>query len=153
MISAKLRKGKKGNSVVEQVRKKILNLQKQKVSGGYFIRQGLHEDSGMPLIQLAKIHHYGLQSYAQQQFMDKIGDVFEVDVIRGDLLKEFFVNKGFKTTTLLNDYGSKMREASQEVIGNPVYLKVIRNPTPLQQTSEMKDRFSFNTSLNPTLRK
>lgn len=134
--------------------KRIQELHNQSASIGYFKEQGLHKDSNMPYASLLYIHAYGYVDGAPVR--DVLGNI-KPFLGGGANQKQFFLNilkdyfkKGSRVTVgqVMDRIGRKYMEDGKNVFGNPTILEVTNNPTPLVDTSDLKDHFAYRTSID-----
>lgn len=143
---------KTNTSVLNKLMKKISKIHGQYVSIGYFKEQNLHSEANMPYANLLYIHAYGLVDGAPVRdvmghLKPMIYGANEESPLIKSLLKQFFCNK----TTIehvFSKIGETYQDKGKSIFGNPTILQASEsNPTPLIDTSELKDNFAYKTSI------
>lgn len=150
-------KKKKDRRPLNNLIGRIKNLHERSVSIGYFKEQGLHRAANMSYANLLYIHAFGLVAGAPVR--DVISNIKPFINGGGDqklffsgLLKEYF-KKGsrVRVNEVLDSIGRKYMQDGKAVFGNPTILQVTNNPTPLIDTSELRDNFAYKTSISMTV--
>lgn len=149
----KVRWNKKSNGL-NKLRDKLLALNKQSVSIGYFKEQGLHPTADMPYASLAYIHAHGHEfGYPTRAIFPHmkpvVGSYPEQSRFFRNLLKNYVkVKSSYTLENLLDDVGRKYRQDGKNVFGNTALLPVTNNPTPLIDEGYLKDAFAYKTTFN-----
>lgn len=153
----KVRRNKKSNGL-NKLRDKLLALNKQSVSIGYFKEQGLHPyaGSGITYASLAYIHAHGHEfGYPTRNIFPHIKPVVggfpQQSRFFGNLIKNYVqVKSSYTLENLLDDVGRKYQQDGKSVFGNTALLDDAggSNPDPLINEGHLKDAFAYKTTFN-----
>jgi hypothetical protein len=136
-------------------------LRNQYVLAGYFKEQGNHspstDGSEIPYTTLMAIHEFGVSSHGDWPARPVMGITF-------NLVKMDFGNKlapkvreylsgAISKGQLLKEFGLEVSWKADRVFGNPSFLTVTANPTPMVLTEELANAFSWKTSVDNYLQK
>lgn len=122
---------------------------------GWFGEQGPHEGTTMTFAEMAEYHasghdwvtprpmlHIALELFAQKQPREV------AKAITRYLLSPTQINLDLIIETIGKEYWNTVKL----VIGNPAYLEVTDNPTPLLDTGQLEKHTAYRTNKNRTLR-
>lgn len=150
MIKTQIKR-KLNKKMMESLKKKILGIDNQFSEIGYF-KGMMHKKANMPYANLLYIHAHGLVDGAPvRDVMAHLrpmiyGSDEEAKKILS-LLKQYFKEK-ITINQVFSTIGQTYQDKGKAIFGNPVYLTATQsNPTPLIDTSELKDHFAYRTSL------
>lgn len=155
MLNATVKR-KTNNKLLSKLKKKLEDLDDQKVQIGYFKEQGNHQRANMPYASLSYIHAYadefGLPFPSRPvlpQIRPSIGGGVNQNKFFKGLLCKYMLSDAYSANDLLVDVGKKYQDDGRFIFGNAAYLAVTEggNPTPLDDTGELKDNFAYRTSI------
>lgn len=151
-------KRNKRKSKLHELAKKLLALDEQKASIGYFQDSGTHTLANMSYASLAYIHEF--PELGKHEYRPVIGQIKpmlkggkkQTDFFRR-LLKDYVcLTKDIKINSVLDEIGQAYTQKAHHVFGNTALLVVTNNPTPLVDTGELEKNIGYKTSFNYTLR-
>lgn len=147
--------------VFSDLEERLKGLRNQSVVAGYFKEQGYHtpgEDGEKILYTtLMAIHEFGVSSHGNWPARPVMGITFNLVRLdfKNKLAPKVFDYLDGKITKgqLLNEFGKEVSWKADRVFGNPSYLQVTFNPTPLVMTEELMNAFSWKTTVDNYLQK
>ena len=144
------------NGKLANLVKKLKTLHKQKVEFGYFEEQGYHSEAEMPYTMLMRIHEYGEGTLASRPVLQNLSNQMSArggsfrTTLKNELC-QFITKDNYTAITLLNELGAWGVHKAHRIFGNPAYLLVTYNPTPLVDTGELAENFAWKVSLVGTV--
>ena len=153
---------KKKNNKLQKLRKRVNNLNDEKVEIGHFQEQGKHSGSDLPYPDLMAIHHFGLGGQLPRQLLTLL--VLQnrklTDPKFDALMKVWANSRLFQTDNekLLSGFGKVFVKKEKELFGKaqgnlmpPTQSKKrvgVEGPhAPLVDTGELKSKVAFKTSI------
>lgn len=136
---------------LEKLENKIKAISKAGVNSGYFSSQQDHQ-SGIPYAEIMNIHEYGFHGNPSRPVRQITFKFVSNDKRKrtSDLKDYFYWDKPL--SEVLDGIGWKVTATAYDVFGDSGLLAVTSNPTPLVDTSELRNAWSWNTSLNNFLK-
>lgn len=146
----------------EKLVKRLKELNNAKVKSGYFPEQGIHSTAEMPYAELAFIHAKGegdlpirdvrpsVLTYLRQPVFNK---TLEVNI-------KAYLSGKVSLDSFLDGFGYRITDIAQSYFGDPDVLAANSaywaaqkgGNTPLVFEGELRDAWSFKTSVNDTVR-
>lgn len=147
------------------IKKSVKRLDGQKVQAGYFSSQGKHSDgqySYVGLVQALELGYFPAQGItrAPMPFMHHIGAITKSGLKRDAEVKRAFktwsstIHRKNNPSKLLNAMGMRAVRSSRQVFNNPAYFpQAPKNKTPLVDSGELRENFSYMTSWDRSVRR
>lgn len=148
----------KKKSKLHEVAKRLLDLNEQKASIGYFEDSGRHTLANMGYASLAYIHEFPVSG--KHPYRPVIGQIKPM-IKGGKQQRDFFKSLLYNYIKLdskrnveyvLETIGKRYTQQARYVFGNAALLEVTLNPTPLVDTGELEANIGYRTTFNYTLR-
>lgn len=150
LFKATMKSRKKGSrSAMAMLKKKLERLQGEKVYAGYFAEQGEHSTAEMTYPELMMLHEFGMDvppRPAMRLTAHDLRNKMTTTGIGNDAMSKYISGEIY-LRGLLDAYGREAYEVAQNVFGSN-RLPITYNPTPLVDTGELADAFSWKTTLN-----
>lgn len=110
----------------------------------------------MPYAELMQLHEYADSSspYPRRPVLQPLAMQISKGKFKLDLKKylcRFINEEAYDRDKLFDHVGLWAVHKSYEIFGNPAYLEVRTNPTPLVDTSELRDNFAWKVSFRGTV--
>lgn len=145
---------------IDKMIEKIKALKAASVQSGYFIEQGIHSTIGIPYTTLMQNHEFGF-GVPQRHLRQSAFDVVSNSKINRKEIKNFLFT-GENLDTYLNKSGARIANTAKSLFGvvspqvpsNAPMTIALKggNDTPLVDTGELRDAWSFRTSSNLSIR-
>lgn len=155
MIATKIKiKRKPNKAAINRLFKKLRDLDKESVQIGYPKGAGWHKDADMPYASLAYMHAHGFEYGFTTRNVFKYmkpslaGNSKQKTFFKNLLTKYLDDKNSFTRIHLFNAVGEKYMQDGKQVFGNPSYLTVTNNPTPLVDTGALQKAFGYRTTIN-----
>lgn len=112
----------------------------------------------MPYAELMQLHEYAdsTSPYPRRQVLNPLArqmsarkGKFKIEL--KNYLYRFIKEESYDRDKLLDHIGLWAVHKSYEIFGNPAYLEVRSNPTPLVDTGELRDNFAWKVSFRGTV--
>lgn len=148
----------KRKSGLNKLRDKLLALQGQSASIGYFKEQGLHPTADMPYASLAYIHANGHEfGFPTRNIFATLKPIVGGYPVQTRFFRTLFKNylqikSSYTLENLLDDIGRRYRDDGKNIFGNSAFLTVTNNPTPLIDEGYLQDAFAYKTTFNYKVR-
>ena len=140
-------------SIFNNLERKIKNLSRSNVEAGFFDSQGKHPTAGMSFVDLIKIHEFGMFGVTQRMPMAKISDKAWNDfTVRSGMVISRYLQGRVSMDRFLDDIGKETNEVAYSVFGHSPPLILTQSKTPLVDTGELSDGFSWRISGKQQLR-
>jgi hypothetical protein len=140
---------------IDKLIKKIRDLKKASVESGYFIEQGIHSTIDMPYTSLMATHEWGWGVPQRQARLSTFDVVTNSKSNKKELRNFLYTDQ--KLEQYLDKVGSRITMTAKGFFGQPS-LRIPSNApskgvdSPLVDTGELKDAWSYRTSLNLSIR-
>jgi hypothetical protein len=140
---------RKGKGPMGTLKRRLNKVDDSLIYAGYFDSQGEHPTAGMSFVELIRIHELGLGFTEQRPMRHIVNKVKNGEIDAGiyRALTEYFTGKGY-AANLMNRIGAEVNDLAYQVFGHSPPLQVTANPTPLVDTGELSDAFSWMSTLN-----
>ena len=133
-----------------------MELNEQRAEIGYFQDSGTHTLANMSYASLAFIHAFPEQGYHPTRNI--FAPIKPIKGSRQDSTYFKGVLKGYvqldspvSAHDVLDTIGREYQQRVDHVFGNTALLVVTSNPTPMVDTSELRDHLGYKTTLHYTL--
>lgn len=134
--------------------KRLHDLDGEHVEVGWFNSQGMHPSGTKTYAEVARYHGTGEDGAVFRPMLHIALDLYKMDRNKkvGKALAKYMI-KPTDTSyqEILDTVANEYKEKVQDVIGNPMYLEVTNNPTPLYDTGALHDHVASKNSINPTI--
>jgi hypothetical protein len=146
------------NGNLAKLVKKLQSLHRQKVSVGYFKEQPWHSEADMSYAELMQLHEYADSDspWPRREVLNPLArgmsarkGTFKINLSK--YLVRFIREDSFDRDKLFDYIGQWAVHESYKIFGNPAYLIVKSNPTPLVDTGELRDNFAWKVSFRGTV--
>lgn len=126
----------------------VVRMSGESVSVGWFLEQGLHTPSGLPLPKLVAIHHNGI-NVPKRPILSVVAHLVppnqEAQKIKAAL--QMLVLNPKETDKALSLIGGRYVEVVKSYFGSSFLQPNDGNPNPLIDTGELKNSTSYKTSI------
>lgn len=142
-----------GGRLFEGLRNKLNKIDAEYVEAGFFDSQGDHPTANMTFVDMIKIHEFGLDGVTARMPMAKIGDAAwgSFTMMSGKEISKY-LNGNMSLDKLLGKIGRNVNDISYEVFGYSPPLVITSNETPLIDSGELSDAFSWKASTNSIIK-
>lgn len=136
---------------------KIKNITKAEdfASVGWFASDGMHKSASMTYPELAKYHATGSEGVTPRDVLGIASDLFDAKdhkVIKDAISKYLEAGSKEAYADVISAIGKAFLEECHDTIGTN-RLPVTSNPTPLVDTSDLKDHLAYKTTKDPSLKR
>ena len=124
-------------------------------SVGWFDSDGLHETAGMTYPDLAEYHATGREGVTPRDVLGVAADLFDAkdyQSIKQSISTYLQIGSADAANGIVEAIGEAFWLECHDTIGTS-RLPITNNPTPLVDTSDLKDHLSYNTNKDPTLKR
>lgn len=150
-LTAKLTKTKSYYKKINNLRKKLLEAEKNKIYVGYFDDQGNHPLAGIRYVDLMAIHEFGAPKVGIPSRpvlnLAQNGGVFsskDKQVIR-QALKGVFV-KNIPLSSAYESIGKYYRQKAYDIFGSYMLLPTVKGNDPLIESENLRENIQYRTS-------
>lgn len=116
------------------------------VESGHFLDSGLHH-SGMTYPALMMQHHVGSDRITSRPVLSITAFRFDGSPVATKHIGDWLEGK-IEPTMMMDRLGQEMEKLEVGIMGNPAYLPVTNNPTPLIDTADLVSQIKYKVKKN-----
>lgn len=146
----------KTGKMTEKLLASLKKLSDNHVAIGHFKEQGEHPTAGMSYVDLIKIHHNGSEKFPARPVLRVLKNQYP-KIPMGWFKSEIgnYMKNPFNVTSIVGVFdavGNQVGKLEKSIIGNPDFLVVGSNPTPLEDTGKLKEAVSYKNTITKGLK-